>query len=166
MSGHSRWSQIKRQKASTDQKRGQLFSKLSRLITLASKKGSDPKLNQTLRNAIDKAHQLNMSSANIERAIERASDKSTSSLEEILIDIIGPEGVAMRIKAITDNKNRTMAEIKQIIAEYDFKLTPPGNANWMFSRTIEISPENTIRTNTLRKILGDHEAIEDIRINT
>ena len=114
MSGHSRWSQIRHKKALTDQKKGQIFSKLSRLITLAAKKGIDPKTNPTLSQTIEKAKATNMPKENIDRAVKKVSDKDQGQLEELLIEALGPEGIALRIKAITDNRNRTFPEIKKI----------------------------------------------------
>lgn len=134
MSGHNRWSQIKHKKGATDQKRGQLFSKLSQLISLAARRGTDPEGNQELKNAIEKARAVDMPKENIERAIQRASDKSTTQLEELTIEVVGPEGSAWIINAITDNRNRTMGEIKIILNEHNLKLATPGAVGWMFER--------------------------------
>src|SRR3989344_5143042 len=98
MSGHSRWSQIKHKKSLTDQKRGQLFSRLSKAITLAARKGADPKTNTALANAIDQARTMNMPNDNIERAIKKVSEKDGAQLEEIVIEAIGPGGVALKFK--------------------------------------------------------------------
>src|SRR3989344_4801240 len=117
MSGHSKWSQIKHKKALTDKKKGQIFSKLSRLITLAAKKGTDPKSNPSLAQAIENARAVNMPNDNIERAIKKVSEKDQTQLEELSIEALGPSGVALKIRAITDNRNRTMAEIKKILTE-------------------------------------------------
>src|SRR3989344_6642006 len=114
MSGHSRWSQIRHKKALTDKKKGQIFSKLARLITLAAKRGANPKSNPTLAQAIENAKSVNMPNDNIERAIKKLSDKDQAQLEELAVEALGPGGVALKIRAITDNRNRTMSEIKKI----------------------------------------------------
>ena len=134
MSGHSKWSQIKHKKALTDKKRGQIFSKLSRLITLAARKGKglDPKTNPALAQAIEKARSVNMPGENIERAIKKVSDKDQAQLEEIVIEALGPGGVALEIRAITDNRNRTVADIKKILGEHGTKMVQPGSLSWMF----------------------------------
>lgn len=133
MSGHSRWSQIKHQKGITDKKKGQLFSKLSKLISLAAKKGADPASNLELKNAIEQARSFNVPSGNIEKAIKKVSDKSAVQIEELSIEAIGPGGIALRIKAITDNRNRTISEIKNILNEHGSKMVPPGSISWMFT---------------------------------
>ncbi|MDP3792881.1 MAG: YebC/PmpR family DNA-binding transcriptional regulator [bacterium] len=135
MSGHSKWSQIKHKKAVTDKKRGQLFSKLSKLISLATKKGANSETNVELKNAIDQARSFDVPNDNIEGAIKRASDKSAVQLEELNIEAVGPGGIALRVKAITDNKNRTIAEIKHIFNEHNSKLVPPGSISWMFGQS-------------------------------
>src|SRR3989338_41061 len=122
MSGHSKWSQIKHQKALTDKKKGQLFSKTSKLISLAARKGTSPENNLELKNAIEKARAMNMPNDNIQRAIKKVSDKSEAQLEELSIEAIGPGGIALRIKAITDNKNRTISEIKNILNDHASKM--------------------------------------------
>src|SRR3989338_5741756 len=139
MSGHSKWSTIKHKKALTDKKKGQIFSKLSRLITLAAKKGIDPKSNPSLAQAIENAKAENMPNENIERAIKKVSDKNQVQLEELSIEALGPGGVALRIKAITDNRNRTMAEIKKILVEHSSKLVQPGSLTWMFSQPLTLN---------------------------
>ena len=131
MSGHSKWSQIKHKKGIADQKKGQLFSKLSKVISIAARKGDDPEMNMELKNAIEKARAANMPKDNIERAIKRVSDKGATQLEELVIETIGPESLAIIITAITDNKNRTMGEVKKILSEFGYKT---GSVMWMFTK--------------------------------
>src|SRR3990167_2726011 len=126
MSGHSKWSQIKHCKALTDKKRGQLFSKASKLISLAAKKGINPETNLELKNAIEKARSLNMPNDNIQRAIGRVADKSVQ-LEELSIEAIGPGNIALKIKAVTDSHNRTISEIKKILVDNNSKVVPPDS---------------------------------------
>lgn len=135
MSGHSKWSQIKHKKGVTDKKRGQLFSKLSKLISLAARKNAHPETNMELRNAIEQARSFDVPNDNIERAIKKASDKLAAQLEELIIEAIGPGGIALKIKAITDSRNRTIAEIKHILNENNAKLVPPGSVSWMFNQS-------------------------------
>ena len=116
MSGHSKWSQIKHRKEIIDQKRGQLFSKISKVISLAAKGGINPETNSELKNALTKARAMNLPNDNILKAINRASDKS-DRLEELSIEAIGPGNIALKIRVVTDNRNRTIAEIKKILEE-------------------------------------------------
>src|SRR3989344_5807126 len=166
MSGHSKWSQIKHKKALTDKKKGQIFSKLSRLITLAAKKGSNPKMNPSLSQAIENARSENMPRENIERAIKKVSEKGQVELEELSIESLGLNGVALKIKAITDNRNRTMAEVKKILTENNFKLAQPGSLSWMFHQQADITnPEDQRLLEKLFESLDDQDEVEDVISN-
>jgi len=132
MSGHSKWSQIKHRKGVSDQKKGQVFSKLANKITIAARGRTDPSANYKLQSAIDEARAANMPKENIERAVKRAAEKEAASLNEITVQAMGPGSVAVVIEAITDNKNRTIAEIKNILAKNEFKMVPEGSLNWIF----------------------------------
>lgn len=165
MSGHSKWSQIKHKKGVTDQKRGQLFSKLSKAITLAARKGSDPKTNTTLAGAIEQARSMNMPNDNIERAIKKVSDKSAAQLEEILIEAIGPGGIALQIKGVTDNKNRTIAEVKKILLDHRAKMVQPGSIDWMFKTLLPIDDGAQGQLNELLEALDDQDDVNDIVSN-
>jgi len=165
MSGHSKWSSIKHKKALTDKKRGQIFSKLSKLITIAARKGSDPKLNPALAQIIERVRSSNMPNANIERAIKKVSDKS-DYLEEIVIEILGPGGVALKVKAITDNRNRTITEIRKIINDHNAKMVQPGSLSWMFNNEIkELKEKDNKNLTELIESLGDHSDIDTINTN-
>lgn len=140
MSGHSKWSQIKHKKAATDAKKGQIFSKISKMISLAVKKGADPEANPALRLAIEKAKSVNMPNENIQRAIEKGIGKGKENLlEELTIESFGTGGVAIIVEAITDNKNRALAEIKNILSKYNGRLAETGSVRWMFKRQGEIN---------------------------
>lgn len=166
MSGHNRWQQIQHKKALTDKKRGQIFSKLSRLITLAARKGPDPKTNPTLFQAIEKARAANMPKDNIDRAIKKVSDKDQVQLEELSIEALGPGGVALKIKAITDNRNRTIAEIKKILSNHGSKMVPPGSLSWMFNQPISIADaSDQEKLDKLLTDLDDQDEIEDVNSN-
>lgn len=133
MSGHSKWKQIKHKKGAADLARGRLFSKLANVITITAKAGADPQFNPTLRSAIETAKKNQMPQENIARAIKRASEKG--DLEELLIEAYGPEGLGILIEAITDNRNRTINEIKSLFRDYDAKLANPGSLLWSFEKT-------------------------------
>ena len=166
MSGHNKWQQIRHKKALTDKKKGQIFSKLSRLITLAAKKGADPKSNPSLTQAIENAKAMNMPSENIERAIKKVSDKDQAQLEELSIEALGPGGIALKIKAITDNRNRTMAEIKKILAENSSKLVQPGSLTWMFNHPLNLNdPPVQEQLDRLFDALDDQDEVEDVVSN-
>jgi len=136
MSGHSHAKTVKRVKEANAKKRGQIFSKLARLISVAVKEGGpNPETNSKLRLAFEIAKEANMPKENIERAIKRASGEAEGEkLEEILFEAYGPGGIAIVIEGITDNKNRALGEIKQILNQHNGKLVGEGAVRWMFER--------------------------------
>ena len=111
MSGHSKWSTIKRQKGTNDAKRGAVFTKIGNQIAIAARNGTDPDMNPSLAMVIEKAKQANMPNSNIQRAIDRVKDKNAVTLEEIVYEGYAPGGVALIIETATDNKNRTFPEV-------------------------------------------------------
>lgn len=134
MSGHSKWSTIKRQKGVADAKRGQQFSKLSRAITVAAKQGGgDPDGNPRLKMAIETARAANMPKDNISRAIEKASGSAAEAIEEITYEGYGPGGAALLLEIVTDNRNRTVAEIRSIFNKIGGSMSEAGSVSWMFS---------------------------------
>ena len=133
MAGHSHWKQIKLKKAASDQKRGKLFSKLLNAITIAAKTEPNPDFNPRLRTAILKAKEYQVPQENIMKAILK-SKESNSQLEEIILECYGPGGVALLIEAITDKSSRTINEIKNILKEYDAKLSELGSVRWAFEK--------------------------------
>jgi YebC/PmpR family DNA-binding regulatory protein len=134
MSGHSKWSKIKRKKGSADAARGRLFSKLIKAITIAAKHGGgDPESNARLRTAIDEAKSNNMPWDNIERAIKRGTGKlEGQTLEEVTYEAYGPAGVAILIEVVTDNRNRATSEIKHVLARQNGSLGTAGSVAWQF----------------------------------
>ena len=137
MSGHSKWSTIKYKKGLKDQKRGRIFSKLVRQIQVAAKNDPNPETNAALRLMVEKAKEANMPSVNIERAIKKASGAGKENqLEEITLEAYGPAGSALLIEAITDNRNRTVAEIKHILERNDGHLAEKGSVIWLFEKKI------------------------------
>lgn len=136
MSGHSHAKTIKHQKELTDQKRGQIFSKMARVISVAVKEGGpNPETNTKLRLAFEMAKKFNMPKENVEKAIKRATgEEGEERLEEVLFEAYGPGGIAILVEGITDNKNRTLGEIKQILNQDNGKLVGEGAVRWMFDR--------------------------------
>ena len=137
MSGHSKWSSIKHKKGAADAKRGQLFSKLSRAIIVAAKEGGpDPDGNLALQNAIEKARSYSMPKDNIERAIAKGSgaDADASSFETVVYEGYGPEGVAVLVEAVTDNRNRTASEVRHAFTKHGGNLGTTGAVAWQFER--------------------------------
>ena len=137
MSGHSKWSSIKHKKGAADAKRGQLFSKLSRAIIVAAKEGgADPDGNLALQNAIEKARSYSMPKDNIERAIAKGSgaDADASSYETIVYEGYGPEGVAVLVEAVTDNRNRTASDVRHAFTKHGGNLGTTGAVAWQFER--------------------------------
>ena len=134
MSGHSKWAQIKRQKAVVDAKRGQAFTKLARALTIAARHGADPTMNATLQQAIDRARVANMPKDNIDRAIQRAADINVAQLEQLLLEAYGPGGVGILINVATDNHNRTIAELRHLLNQYAASLGTTGSVLWQFEQ--------------------------------
>ncbi|KWT91665.1 YebC/PmpR family DNA-binding transcriptional regulator [Candidatus Magnetominusculus xianensis] len=136
MSGHSKWAQIKRKKAVTDSRKGKVFSRIVKEVSVAARMGgSDPEGNPRLRTAIDKAKEVNMPLDNIKRAIQKgAGELGGAMYEEIIYEGYGPGGVAVLIEAMTDNKNRTVAEIRYALTKHGGTLGESGCVAWMFSK--------------------------------
>lgn len=175
MSGHSKWHNIKRKKEATDLKKGKIFSKLSRQITIAAKKGGgDENSNPSLRLAIEKAKEANMPKDNIEKAIKKgAGDGINASIEEVVYEGFGPNGGAFMILAITDNNNRTVAEIKNIFNKCDGSLGNPGSTTYIFVGeekipAFEIEIEEGRTRETVKKLVGlldDHDDVQEVYSN-
>jgi len=147
MSGHSHFSSIKHKKALEDQKRGKVFSKLARMISVAAREGANPEANPKLRQALEEAHGFNLPKENIERAIKRGTGELKGArLEAMSYEAYGPGGIALIIEGITDNKNRTLSELRQILQKYGGKLAEAGSVKWLFERkgAITITPNDQI----------------------
>lgn len=181
MAGHSKWSQIKHKKALTDAKKSQVFSKISALVSVAAReKGGDPGSNPKLRMMIEKARAINMPQDNINRAIKRGTGELPGTIiEEALYEGYGPAGIAILIEALTDNKNRTLAELRRIFSEHEGKLGETGSAKWMFEPAakesgieyiaksyIEINdPVQIKRIESLFDALDEHPDVKEIYSN-
>jgi YebC/PmpR family DNA-binding regulatory protein len=137
MSGHSKWSTIKRKKGANDAKRGKIFTRLGREITLAAREGSgNTESNFRLRLAVERAKQENMPKDNIDRAIKRGTGelKDGADIEEITYEAYGPAGVALLVQVMTDNRNRSLSEIKHILNKHGGNMAEPGSVSWQFEQ--------------------------------
>jgi len=162
MSGHSKWSTIKREKGVKDAKRGAVFTRIGNQIAIAARSGTDPAMNSSLFMFIEKAKQANMPAANIQRAIDRVSDKNAAVLEESTYEAMGPSGVGILIETATDNKNRTFPEVKNAITKNGGRLADAGSVAFHFTRkgVIRVS---AIGEDALLAVLdaGAEDAIEE-----
>jgi YebC/PmpR family DNA-binding regulatory protein len=165
VSGHSKWSSIKHKKGAADAKRGKLFSKLSRAILVAAKEGGgDPTSNLALQNAIEKAKSYSMPKDNIDRAIAKGSgaDADADAFETIVYEGYGPEGVAVIVEALTDNKNRTAADVRHLFAKHGGNLGSAGAVSWQFDRRgVVVVPSEGVDEEELLLVAADGGA-EDI----
>jgi YebC/PmpR family DNA-binding regulatory protein len=168
MSGHSKWSSIKHKKGAADAKRGKLFSKLSRAIIVAAREGgADPDGNASLATAIQKARDASMPKDNIERAIARGAGTATEGevFETVTYEGYGPEGVAVFVEALTDNRNRTAAEVRHVFAKHEGNLGTSGAVAWLFERKgVLIVPADGVDEETLMLVAADGGA-EDIELD-
>jgi len=162
MSGHSHAKKVKHQKDATDQKRGKIFSKISRIISVAvQEKGPDPSINYTLKTAIEKAREFNMPQENIDRAVKRGTGETKdAALEEFSLEAYGPGGIAVIIEGITDNKNRTLLEIKQVLNQSGGKLVDAGSVKWLFERKGRL----TLDLNSQEESFKNREKLEMLAI--
>ncbi|PIU99404.1 MAG: YebC/PmpR family DNA-binding transcriptional regulator [Candidatus Tagabacteria bacterium CG_4_10_14_0_2_um_filter_40_13] len=176
MSGHSKWAQIKHQKGTADAKKSKVFAKLAHTIFIAGKNGKDPAMNPSLREAISKAREMNMPSDNIQRAIKRGTGelKEGGFMEEVLYEFFGPGGCAVLIEGITDNKNRTLGEIRHILSKHELQLAGTGSCLWAFEKTsegwnpkhtIKISKEDREKLKNLLEKIDELEDVQDITTN-
>lgn len=162
MSGHSKWHNIKYRKERSDAQKSKIFSKLAKAIAISARSGSE----SSLQKAIDQAKEFNMPKVNIERAIQKQEE--AGALEEITYQAIGPHNLGILIEAITDNKNRTLSEIKHILKKHDAQL---GNVSWMFeSKTkpkypIILEPNQKQQVENLFAELDDQDDVQEIYSN-
>lgn len=134
MSGHSKWATTKRQKAVVDAKRGALFTKIGNQIAIAARSGTDPAMNPSLAMVLEKARHANMPKVNIERAIARAADKDSAALVEEVYEGYGPGGIGLIIEVATDNKNRTLPEVRNTLQKNGGRLADSGSVMFQFDR--------------------------------
>jgi len=176
MSGHSHWAGIKHKKELTDKKKGKIFSKIAKTIEIAARKGGDPDMNSSLRLAIEKARSVNMPNDNIQRAIKKGTgEDKAGKLEEVTYEAYGPQGTPLIIETITDNKNRTLSEIKHILNSYGGKLAETGSVKYLFDKKdgdwipkypIDITNENLKQQlEKLFETLDENDDVNDIYSN-
>lgn len=172
MSGHSKWSTIKRKKESLDAKRGQQFTKVSRLITVAARAGgADVSANPSLRLALDKARDVNMSKEVIERAIKKGVGGGEGThFEEIVLEGYGPHGIAILVECLTDNRNRTVGEVRTLLNRAGGSLGETGSAAYIFTGedplfTIPLDPDKAASVLRLLDALDDLDDVQEVYSN-
>lgn len=174
MAGHNKWSKVKHKKAVEDAKKSRTFSKFARLITLEAKRTGGDKNAPALRKVIERARAANMPQENIDRAIRRASGKDAAALEEVVYEAYGPGTTALIISALTDNKNRTVSEVKRILAEHGATLAERGAASWAFTKqegewiptiTLTLNESDATMLATLIEALEDNEDVQAVFTN-
>jgi YebC/PmpR family DNA-binding regulatory protein len=166
MSGHSKWSSIKHKKAATDAKRGKMFTRFIRELTIAARSGGgDPNSNARLRHAIDGARAVNMPSDNIKKAIQRGTGELEGvNYEELTYEGYGPGGVAIIADAMTDNKNRTVSEVRHVFSKYNGNLGESGCVSWMFTRKgVILVPQSAIGEDELMEIVVENGAEDMVK---
>lgn len=162
MAGHNKWSKIKRDKGANDAKRGAVFTKIGNMIAIAARGGTDPTMNSSLALAIEKARSVNMPKDNIQRSIDRASDKNSAVLEEIVYEGYGPGGVGIVIEVATDNRNRTYPEVRTALTKNGGTIADAGSVTFQFTRkgAIRVDAKGEEALLTVLEA-GAEDAIED-----
>jgi YebC/PmpR family DNA-binding regulatory protein len=174
MSGHNKWSQIKRRKEGTDAAKSKIFSKMAKLISTASREAKGDVNSPLLRSAIEKAREYNMPKDNIERAIKKGLGTDAESLENITYEAYGPGGTALIIEALTSNRNKAAQEVKFILSKHGFSLAAQGAATWAFTKegsewkpntTIPVSEEDGTVLEKLIEELEDNDEVQEVYTN-
>ncbi|PIR83210.1 YebC/PmpR family DNA-binding transcriptional regulator [Candidatus Kaiserbacteria bacterium CG10_big_fil_rev_8_21_14_0_10_56_12] len=175
MSGHSKWSQIKRQKGVTDAARSREFTRYARLIMVESKKAAGNVTDPGLAAAISRAKAANMPKDNIERAVAKGASKDASSMDAVQYEAYGPAGTALIVNALTDNKNRTTQEIKHLLSKQGVELATPGAASWAFTKVggslapneplVEAAGADEERLGSILNSLDEHDDVQSVYTN-
>lgn len=176
MSGHSKWSQIKRAKEVTDAARSRVFSRFARLVALESKKVGGDQSAPGLKAVIDRAKAANMPKDNIERAVAKGASKDSGDLEQVVYECYGPSGAAIIIDALTDSRNRTTQEIKLIFTKNNVELAAPGSAAWAFTKSpdgsyapneplMEVAGDDEEKLGALLSLLDEHDDVQAVYTN-
>jgi YebC/PmpR family DNA-binding regulatory protein len=164
MSGHSKWATIKHKKAATDAKRGKIFTRLIKEITIAARQGGDPNGNPRLRAAVTAAKAASMPQDNIKRAIQRGTGELEGGhLDEVMFEGYGPGGAAMLVQVVTDNRNRTVAEIRHLFSKHGGNLAEQGAVAWMFERKCHVLVEQDKTTEDELMTAVLEAGVDDIR---
>jgi YebC/PmpR family DNA-binding regulatory protein len=161
MSGHSKWATTKRHKAAVDAKRGAIFTKIGNQIAIAAKNGTDPETNSALAMVLEKARAANMPKVNIERAMARAADKNAAAMLEETYEAYGPGGVGIIIEVATDNKNRTMPEVRHTLEKNGGRMADPGSVMFQFTRKGVIFTSSTGDEVTMAALDAGAEDVAD-----
>lgn len=175
MAGHSKWAQIKRQKAVTDAARSRVFSRFARVITLEAKKANGNLSAPSLQGAIERAKAANMPKDNIERAVAKGTSKDASAVEQTTYEFYGPGGVAVIATAFTDNKNRTTQEVRHLLTKNGIELGVAGSATWAFKRTLDhytpneplmdVAGEDETKLGEILTLLDEHDDVQEVFTN-
>lgn len=176
MAGHSKWAQIKRQKAVTDAAKSRTFSRFARLITIEAKKAGGNLSSPSLVSAIERAKAANMPKDNIERAVTKGTSKDASDLEQIVYEFYGPGGTALIVDALTDNRNRTTQEVKHMLSKNGYELGAQGSALWAFSKSgdgmlvpneplMDLTEEDEDSLGKLLELFDEHEDVQQVYTN-
>src|SRR3989338_6708909 len=174
MSGHNKWSKIKRQKGATDAAKSKIFSKMARAIATASKLARGDTTSPSLRAAIDKAREFNMPADNIERAVKKGSGADAETMDAITYESYGPGGCALVIEALTSNRNKAAQEVKFILSKHGFALAAQGSATWAFTKeggewipkqTLSVSEDDSQILEKLIEDLEDNDEVQDVYTN-
>ncbi|MEK7601870.1 MAG: YebC/PmpR family DNA-binding transcriptional regulator [Patescibacteria group bacterium] len=176
MSGHSKWSQIKRQKGVTDAAKSRTFSRFARLITIEAKKSGGNLSSPALMSAIERAKAANMPKENIERAVQKGNAKDASELEQVVYEFYGPGATALIVEALTDNKNRTTQEIKHLLTKNGYALGSPGSALWAFRKLpggrftpneplTDVSGADEEQLGELLSLFDEHDDVQEVFTN-
>jgi len=175
MSGHNKWSKIKHKKAATDAAKSKIFGKMARLIAVESKKANGDTSSAGLRAAMDAARAANMPKDNIDRAVAKGTSAETAALESVVYEMYGPAGVAILIDILTDNRNRTAAEMRHMLSKLGYELATPGSAAWAFTKLneggyephtiVDITEEDGEKLEKLIDALDDHDDVQEVYTN-
>jgi len=174
MSGHNKFSKIKRLKAKNDAQKSKIFSKMVKLISVASRKSKGDVNSPELRSAIEKARSIDMPNDSIERAVKKASGENAVEMEAITYEAYGPGGIAIIIEALTDNKNKAAGEVKHILSANGSALASPGSASWAFDKkdgewipktTMAVSEEDSPKLETLIDALEENDEVQEVYTN-
>lgn len=174
MSGHNKFSKIKHKKAASDAAKSKVFSKMSKLIIMESKKANGDVTSPGLATAIENAKKENMPKDTIERAVKKGADNDTATMDPVTYECYGPGGSAIVIEALTDNKNRTAAEIRHILSKNGLELAAPGAASWAFTKdgtdwvpnqTMPLSEEDKEKLENLIETLNENDDVNDVFTN-
>ena len=174
MSGHNRWSKIKHKKAVSDAKKSKVFSKLVKLIQIESKKAGGDLNSPILKAAIEKAKKGNVPKENIVKAVKKGASGEAANLENALYEAYGPGGVGIMIETLTDNKNRTGAEIKSILSKNNANLGAPSSVSWAFEKIngsweakvlVDVNEDDTQKLEEIIELLEDQDDVQEIYLN-